>query len=629
SRPPARPATGIDPRRMQALDAMVARGQLREALAEAQKLLKAHPKSPHLLNFIGHVQLLGGDFQRAIRNFDRVLKLDPRFAGAHANKANAYGQMGEHRKSEIEARKALKLAPNLAQAHMLLGYALLHTGRAEESVPSFERAVALAPKVASTHVGLGNALVALRRAEAALDSYRRAESLEPDNPTVLNNLGNVLQSLDRFDEAETCLRQAVERAPSAVSFRNNLARLLRDRGDVAEAAEIAEETVRLAPDDVTAWGLVASCREALGDKAGSIEAVDRALEIDPNNVMALGVRWEAETLPLDHPDLARLEALTEDEAAAPPAERSVIALDLFRAYDKADRLETAAHWLHRANALRRAGDPYDFAEQEAYLRALMAAFEAGVEPLDEAAAAEAPPPARPVLVVGMPRSGTTLVEQILASHSQVQALGELNTLGAQMFPLGWRPGGAMKPFTREALLAIRRGYFEGVSNYRLHKPVFTDKAPLNFRLVGPFLAAMPEGRVLFMKRDARATCWSNYSHMFKGRANNFGHDMRETAAMYRLHLEFLDLWKRLFPDRVHVVPYERLTEHQEEESRKLVAAAGLEWEPACLEFHKTRRAVRTASSSQVRQKMYTGSSERWRRYADYIRPMLEALEGVE
>jgi hypothetical protein len=135
--------------------------------------------------------------------------------------------------------------------------------------------------------------------------------------------------------------------------------------------------------------------------------------------------------------------------------------------------------------------------------------------------------------------------------------------------------------------------------------------------------------VLFLRRDSRATCWSNYSNSFIGKANNFGHDMIDTAEMYRLHLDLMAFWQRLYPDRITTVPYERLTEHQEEESRKLVAAAGLDWEDACLDFHKTARSVRTVSATQVRQKMYTGSSQAWRRYADHIQPMLERLEGLD
>ncbi len=307
----------------------------------------------------------------------------------------------------------------------------------------------------------------------------------------------------------------------------------------------------------------------------------------------------------------------------------MVNLALFKAYDKADRPAEAIACLARANALRQSAEPYDFDAQSAVLAKLKAAFAEGVATLGEADRAAIALPARPVFIVGMPRSGTSLVEQILASHSQVHGAGELTTIATALDRLGWHPGGVARRFDAATLREIRQDYATALDRLRLTRAVVTDKAPLNFRHVGPVLAAMPEARVLFLRRDARATCWSNYSNSFAGPANNFGNDMVDTARMYRLHLDLLDFWTALYPDRVTVVPYEPLTEYQEDESRKLVAAAGLDWEDACLDFHETDRAVRTVSAGQVRQKMYTGSSEAWRRYAPWLGPMLEQLDGLD
>ncbi|HHB80483.1 MAG TPA: sulfotransferase, partial [Aliiroseovarius sp.] len=318
------------------------------------------------------------------------------------------------------------------------------------------------------------------------------------------------------------------------------------------------------------------------------------------------------------------------DKAVEPRERTNLGYALYRAHDKAGDPARAMEFLRAANRVRAESDPYDMDGHEAVLRQLMDAFRAGVPPLTQAEIADIPAPARPVFIVGMPRSGTSLVEQILASHSDVHGAGELRTLSELLHGFGWDPGMTPRPFDRDTLRALRRGYFEHLERIgATDKPVVTDKTPLNFRHVAPALAAMPEARVLFMRRDARATCWSNFSNSFLGRANNFGNTMAHTARMYRLHLEFLDLWSELFPDRVTMVPYERLTEDQEAESRKLVAAAGLEWQEACLEFHKTKRAVRTVSSAQVKQKMYTGSSQAWRRYEPYLGEMIEALGGID
>jgi tetratricopeptide (TPR) repeat protein len=611
-----------------ALEHMLNRGDPRAAVTEAKRLAMLFPRSPALLNLLGMAQARTGQHDEALASYDRVLEIDPGFAGAHLNKANAYALLGQFDKVEAEARAALALNPKLAQAHMLLGYGLVNTGRAEAAEAPFKTAVRLAPRMVQPQIGLGNTYAALGRHEDALAAFERARRLEPNNVDVLNNLGNTLISLHRIDEAVSDLEQAAALAPRNVVLLNNLARALRDIGRTPDAIKVCEQVIALTPDSTEAWGLLGGSRLELGDKPGAIEAIDRAVALDPSNIQALGVRWQMDVLPLDHPDLARLTTIVTDDTL-PAADRATLELALFKAYDKADQLDEAMAHLHRGNTLRRSAEPYDIDAHRAVFERLKAAFEAGVAPLDAAAIAEVPAPARPVFIVGMPRSGTSLVEQILASHSQVQGAGELDALSAEARKLGWYPGKAPQPLDRTALLTLRRGYLDSLARYASGKPVMTDKTPLNFRHVGIALAAMPEARVLFMQRDSRATCWSNYSNNFTGRANNFGQSMTDTAEMYRIHLDLAAFWQKHFPDRVTVVPYERLTEHQEEESRKLVAAAGLDWEDACLDFHKTKRAVRTVSSTQVRRKMYTGSSQAWQRYADHIRPMLDRLEGLD
>ncbi|GKY87502.1 tetratricopeptide repeat-containing sulfotransferase family protein [Sinisalibacter aestuarii] len=628
----ARPAKGGPapaPQQMAALERMLNRGDPRAAVTEGKRLALLFPRSPALLNLLGMAQARAGQLDEALASYERVLEIDPGFAGAHVNKANAYALMGKFDAVEASARAALALDAKLAQAHMLLGYGLVNTGRAEDGIGPFRTSVKLAPKMVQTHIGLGNAYAAAGQHQDALDTFHTALALDPQNPGVLNNIGNALVTLHRIDEAVEYLARAARIDRRNVVLLNNYARSLRDIGRSREAIEVCDQVIALDPNSAEAWGLLGSCRRELGDKAGAIAAIDKAVEINPSNLQALGIRWQMETLPIDHPELAHLKALAADDTL-PGGDRSLIELALFNAFDKADDLEEAMAHLHRANRLRRASEPYEIEEHRAMLNRLKEAFDAGVDPLDAEAMAEIPAPARPVFIVGMPRSGTSLVEQILASHSQVHGAGELNALATEVRgKLGWYPGDTPKPFTRENLMLLRRSYFDSVVRYGIDKPVVTDKTPLNFRHIGPALAAMPEARVLFMRRDSRATCWSNYSNSFLGRANNFGHDMIDTAEMYRIHLDLMAFWKKHFPDRVTIVPYERLTEHQEEESRKLVAAAGLDWEDACLDFHKTKRAVRTVSATQVRQKMYTGSSEAWRRYADYIQPMLERLEGLD
>lgn len=623
---PAGPGPSLQ--QMQALEKLMARGDYPSVIAEAQRLALLFPKAPALANILALAFGRMGRHEEAIKSCDRLIELDPSFAGAHVNKASALSKLGRYDEVEREANAALALDPALAEAQILLGYAYLNTSRAKDALERFETATKKSPTSVLGLLGIGNAQTALGQHEKALTTFEAAREIEPRNIDVLNNLGNAYIVEKRYEEAITSYEAALALGASNTVLLANYARALRDVGRSEDAAKICRRALDIDPGQLEIWNMLSTILLAQGDRDGAKAAIERATESAPDDLMSRAILWTMNPMPLDHPDRARLEAAARDDAVD-AGTRNRLALALFKAFDTAGKPAEAFTYIKLAKDIREVEDPYDMDAEEAKLRDLMQVFREGVVPLGAEDIADVPAPARPVFIVGMPRSGTSLVEQILSSHSQVFGLGELPTLSKLRMQFGWTPGATPRPYDRDTLLDLRRLYFADLVQTGDPKPVVTDKTPLNFRDVGPVLAAMPEARVLFMRRDARATCWSNYSNSFLGRGNNFGNDMRNTARMFRLHLDFLDLWTELYPDRVTVVPYEKLTENQEEESRKLVAAAGLEWEDACLDFHKSKRFVRTVSGSQVRQKMYTGSSEAWRRYEPWLGPMLDELGAID
>ncbi len=618
---------GPSPQQMQALSQRLQRGDTATVIAEAQRLARLFPKAPGLINLLGLAQMRAGKRAEAVESFARVNTLDPKFAGAFGNKASALAQLGRHGEAKAAAEAALALDPRLVQGQLMLGFALVNLGEPERALTAFEAATRLAPKLPQAFVGLGNAQAAMGKARDALAAFEKARALDPDNVDVLNNIGNALSALERLDEAAEALRLATAIAPERAILHANYAQALRTSGRVAAALDSAKTAVDLDPSDPSSWALMGDCLRELGDSDAAKEALDKAIAMDPDHQIGFAARWRMEPLPLDHPEFARMTELAADPALG-QVSRGLFEHALFLAYDAADDTDQAFAHLHRAKEIRRAGQPYDMDRQLEVLATMEAQFAEGIDVLDSESCAEIPPPRRPVFIVGMPRSGTSLVEQILASHSEVHAAGELPTLASAMARLGWTEKEAGQPPDRAALRALRRDYFAELARFDTDRPVVTDKAPINFRHLGHALAAMPEATVLFLRRDARATGWSNYSHLFLGKANNFGNDLADIGRMYLAHLDLLALWARLFPDRITVVPYERLTEHQEEETRKLLAAVDLDWEEGCLNFHETRRAVKTASAAQVRRKIYTGSSEAWRRYERFLGPMLDVLGDV-
>ena len=180
---------------------------------------------------------------------------------------------------------------------------------------------------------------------------------------------------------------------------------------------------------------------------------------------------------------------------------------------------------------------------------------------------------------------------------------------------------------KEAFFSMRQEYLDALSRFDVPENVITDKLPLNFQYIGFILSAFPEAKIVHLKRDARATCWSIYKCHFKNKGNGFSYNLDDLAGFYGLYVELMDFWHQLYPGKIYDICYEDLTTNQEEETRKLLEYCELDWDENCLNFHKNPRAVKTASALQVKQKMYQGSSEVWKKHEAYLQPLIKALSS--
>lgn len=235
---------------------------------------------------------------------------------------------------------------------------------------------------------------------------------------------------------------------------------------------------------------------------------------------------------------------------------------------------------------------------------------------------------QPVFIVGMLRSGTSLVEQIIASHHAVHGAGELTTLADIIEPiLNDHLTKDKYKLSEKTFLSIRQQYLEALSRFNVPEDVITDKMPLNCQYIGFILSAFPEAKIVHIKRDARATCWSIYKYYFSSVGNGWAYNLDDLAGFYGIYSNIMDFWHQTFPDKIYDLCYEDLTTNQEEETRKLLEYCELDWDENCLNFHNSKRAVKTASALQVRQKMYQGSSEAWKKHEEYLQPLIKALSS--
>jgi tetratricopeptide (TPR) repeat protein len=580
--PPARTLTPA-----QAFDAALGlhrQGKLADAERLYQGVLALDRHHLGSLHNLGLICLQQGRLQQAASLLRRATDLAPSDAGAHNSLGAVYRAMGEGAAAIRHFEQAIALAPDLAAAHANLGAALQAEGRLAEAVAAHERALALDPGSAdaATENDLGNLLQSLGRHGDAVARYESALTKQPDLAAARGNLANSLQALDRTDEAIAQYRQAIAAAPGNARFHGNLGTALRELGRI-EAARLAFATaVALAPDDALGHlNLAEVKRFAAGDR-----------------------------------QLAALDALAQSGSVAP-------ALYFALGKARADLEDYAASFRHlmRANALRRREITYDEAAVLARFERIRAAFTPEV--LDRLHG-RGHPSEVPVFIIGMPRSGTTLVEQILASHPQVFGAGELTEFGDAVAASLAFPE-AVPALDGETLRRLGRTYATGLGARAPAAQRITDKMPANFLFAGLIHLALPTARIVHVRRDPVDTCFSCFATLFTA-GQDFAYDLGELARYYRAYDGLMAHWRRVLPQGAMLeLRYEEIVGNLEGEARRLLAYCGLDWDERCLAFHATPRPVRTASAAEVREPIYRRSIGRAQRYGELLRPLRDAL----
>ncbi|MBT8081667.1 MAG: sulfotransferase [Gammaproteobacteria bacterium] len=446
--------------------------------------------------------------------------------------------------------------------------------------------------------------------EAAEKSCRRLLGEFPQSALVNNLLGSTLQSQGRFDEAVKAFDEAIRARPDFAEAYSNRGNALKGLGRFADSVGNYDKAITLKPDFADAYYNRANALKDLGELDAAIASYENALRLRPDlapahrNLSALKTYEEGD---------AQIEILERLLSGERVPGRTELCFAAAKAYEDIGQYEKSFDRLEEGNRLRGQELGYNIdADRQLFaeLRDMFAGeAPAAVEPQEPAAVL-------PIFIVGMMRSGTSLVEQILATHDAVHGAGELETMNHLVVPT----------LPRIDSDAVRRGYLESLDALGVSEKVVTDKMPMNFRWLGHILTALPEAKVVHVQRDATATCWSIYKHYFPDEGHGYGCDLRDLAEYYRLYEDLMAFWRERFRDRICDLSYEALTENQEQGTRNLLAYCGLDWQESCLDFHRTKRRVRTLSATQVRREMYQGSSQAWRRYEDRLRPLTEALE---
>jgi tetratricopeptide (TPR) repeat protein len=621
-----RRALDIQPHNVAALvdaaNALKALGQAREAVPLYRHALQRDPQLVEAQNNLGNALLELGQFEDAVGCYRRALQMKPHDAQVHCNLANALRQLGLMDEAMAGSRQAIALDPTLSVAHNTLGLILAALGQREEAAASYRQAVILDPSYLEALNNLGNVLRDLGERREAAALYRRAIELDPARAESHCNLGNVLFEIRRIDEAVASYARALALQPDYALAHLSLGTALRQQRRAADAEACCRAALAINPNYAEALTLLGELRADRGQFREAEPLFQRALAIDPG-------------FPFAWCSIAAHRKMTSDDtvwfegAQALLAKRLPLGHEISLRYahgkyfDDLKQYDTAFGHYRQANELtKRYGSTFDRAALTQHVSEIINSFDAAFMRQCQAGGSASQ---LPVCIVGMPRSGTSLTEQILASHPAVLGAGEV-TFWDTAF-VAYREAGLNSDAGANLISRMAGDYLDRLTASSGGAPRVIDKMPANFLYAGLIHAAFPHARIIHMQRHPIDTCLSIYFQNFFN-MGPYANDLDNLAHYYGEYVRITNHWRAVLPATALLeIPYEALIEDQEGCTRRMLDFVGLPWDPQCLNFHETDRVVITASKWQVRQKIHTTSAGRWRNYQKFVGP-LQALMNL-
>ena len=636
----------------------------KQALA-AELIQKAIQLSGNIALFHANLSEILRQLKRldeAIAHGERAVALEPQMAAAHSNLGIAYFDRKDYDRAETCQRRALAIAPNFAPALNNMGSILRERKRNDEALAWYRKAVAADPNYLEPLNNYGALLLEEDRTTEAAEALNTALRINPYYAEAICNMGGVHLAMEENEAALAGYQRALELRPVYIEAQMGLAKTLQTLENLPAAETAALRAIQIDANNPKAHALLGSIHTELGRPELAEKGYDRALALDPecddallglgNLCMELGQMDRAEELflrALDFkPDnLAARVHISQVKKVKPGDENFVALLDeekksagfsgnkmmslhfaLGKCYDDSKDYDKAFPHFLAGCKLKRAKLSYDPAKAARQFAGVMEIFnQAFIDRLRDTG----DPSNVPVFVLGMPRSGTTLTEQIIASHPEVYGAGELHELLliAEQYNNGTNTKllfpDNLRALERQTLTAWGAEYVAGLKRSAPDARRITDKMPANYFAVGLIHLMLPNAKIIHVNRNPVDTCLSCFTRLFN-RKQEHTYDLAELGQYYVHYARLMDHWRKVLPAGAFLdVQYEDIVADQEAQARRLIAYCGLEWNDACMDFHNTKRSVRTASVTQVRQPIYASSVERWRHYEKFLGPLLDAL----
>ncbi|GGA02287.1 tetratricopeptide repeat-containing sulfotransferase family protein [Dyella caseinilytica] len=546
---------------------------------------------------LGNALAVQNRYSEAAEAYERVIALRPDFNEAHANLGFTLMSAGHYADAETHLREALRAYPNSAPINNAMGVVQYGQSHMNEAADSFRRVVALMPTDAEAHANLGNALREMGMHTEAEANYRRSIALNSQFARGHFDLGGLLYTQERFVEAEQSYRRALELKPDYVEACNNLGRSIRRQGRLEDAREYFEKAMAINPDSVEAYFNVASLRSF---SPGQVEP-------------------------------ERMEKLASKLPSLPENSRIRYWFALGKMREDLGRYDDAFAAYSQGNLLKHAQLSPNETSRITLVDNVRQVFN---KPFFTSRPAPVLPGKSPIFIVGMPRSGTSLIEQILSTHPDIHGAGELSDLENLIFAIATKAGLPTERYpevaaamSEDAFLRLGHVYTEQVWKLAPGATRISDKMMSNFMHIGMIRQMFPDAKIIHAMRDPMDSCFSCYATLFAKNNLDFAYELGSLGRYYVRYIQLMQHWQQVLPPgSILELRYENMVADTEGQARRLLDYLELPWDPRCLNFHENKRIVRTASAAQVRRPVYKSSVARWKHFETHLEPLLDIVK---
>ena len=535
--------------------------------------------------------LTNGQINEALKIVEALIKKSPNVPLLYNIRGVCYQTIRELGNAIDDFSQATILKSDYAEAYCNLGVTYQEKGDLVSAVNAYKNAIDNDNNYPTAHNNLGKIFLASGEIDSSIEHLECAITLKSDFADAHNNLGSAFLRINKLNDAIKSYKKAIALKPDFAVANNNLGIAYLRKGDPKLASKFFENAITITPGYATAH----------------------------HNLSGVKVYKEKDK------QVSLIESLLIENNLS-QKERIYLNFALAKAYEDLGNHEELFKHLNEGNRIRKKEMSNSIADSEEHNELIKLFFNSNNINNIKLTYRDSLP-IRPIFIVGMPRSGTSLVEQIISSHHEVYGAGEVNNFHNIIMPIIEKHAvNENYNLKNDEFALIRKQYSNSLERFYANEKVITDKWILNFKTIGFILSAFPESKIVHLKRDARATCWSIYKHYFSDEGNRWAYDYQDLARFYKSYVGLMDYWHNLFPGKIYDISYEDLTSNQEKETRNLLKYCDLDWDENCLNVYTNTRAVKTASAVQVRNKMYQGSSDVWRQYSEHLKPLLDALK---